>query len=713
MRSRSIVNVTLALSSVVLLVTGVVAYRSNVALAAATAQLLHTRDVELGLERLLSAVIDAETGQRGFLLTGREEYLGTFEKALARARDELQRLRTSLQSNDAAQRPLEELGALVQVKTDELVRTVQLERSSGGNEDARAIVLTDAGRIAMDEIRSVVERMHGDQERQLAMQLDAERSARAAVARSILAATALAISILVVLVVIVRRHSAITRESERRLETTLRSIGDAVIATDERGVVSMINPLAERLTGWKSADAVGRPSDEVFKIIDAKSREASPSPVARVLHEDDGRPAATDALLLRRDGTETPIEDAAAPIVDEQQRLLGAVLTFRDVSERRRAEQELVAADRRKDEFLAVLAHELRNPLAPIRQATQVARSPSATSAQIRWSHEVIERQVGHMARLLDDLLDVSRITRGMLEVRRTRVELSSIIGAAVEMARPLIDARRHTLQIDIGNEPLPLDADPLRISQVIANVLANAAKYTPPGGAIRLTAEHSGDAATVHVIDNGIGLSRDSLHAIFQMFVQVGSPLERGEGGLGIGLALSKGLVELHGGTIEARSEGRGRGSELIVRLPLAKDRARPNPEPARTAEGAASRLSILVADDNSDAAASLAMLLELGGHRVEVVNDGATALRVLARSRFDIALLDIGMPSMNGYEIAKHVRAYDWGRTMTLVAVTGWGQDTDKDQAFAAGFDHHWVKPIEPSAALDLAAATSPRAH
>jgi PAS domain S-box-containing protein len=712
MRSRSIVNATLAISSVVLLLTGVVAYRSNLALAAASDRLLHTRDVELNLERLVSAVTDAETRQRGFLLTGREEYVGTFETALSRARDEVARLRDSLRADEAAQRPLEELAALVQVKTDELARTVELGRD-GGTEDARAIVLTDAGRIAMEEIRSVVERMHGDQERQVAIQLDAERHARAAVARSIVAATALAISILVVLVTVVRRHSASMRESERRLETTLRSIGDAVITTDELGVINMINPLAERLTGWKSAEAVGRRSDEVFKIIDAATRETADSPVAGVLRDGNAAGATSSVLLVGRDGTETPIEDAAAPIIDEQRRLLGAVLTFRDVSERRRAEQDLIAADRRKDEFLAVLAHELRNPLAPIRQATQVARSRGATATQIGWSHEVIERQVGHMARLLDDLLDVSRITRGTLEVRRTRVELSSIIGAAVEMARPLIDARRHVLQVEIGNEPLPLDADPLRIAQIIANVLTNAAKYTPPGGTIRLRTEHSDGSANIHIIDNGIGLSRDSLSAIFQMFVQIGSPLERGEGGLGIGLALSKGLVELHGGTIEARSDGRGRGSEFIVRLPLAKDRARPGFEPAPTAENAGRRLSILVADDNRDAAESLGVLLELGGHHVEVVNDGAAALRALASSRFDIALLDIGMPNMNGYEIAKHVRAYEWGRGMTLVAVTGWGQDADKNEAFAAGFDHHWVKPIEPSAALDLAAATAPRVH
>jgi PAS domain S-box-containing protein len=491
--------------------------------------------------------------------------------------------------------------------------------------------------------------------------------------------------------------------------TTLRSIGDAVIATDENGNVSMANPLAEKLTGWKLEESVGKPLDEVFRIVNEETRAAVESPVTRALREGRVVGLANHTLLVRRDGTETPIEDSAAPIMDDQGRKLGVVLAFRDATEERTAAQALRDADRRKDEFLAVLAHELRNPLAPIRQATQVARSPGATAEQIRWSHDVIERQAGHMARLLDDLLDVSRITRGTLEVRKTRVDLSSIAGAAVEMARPLIEVRRHTLDVEIANEPLPLDADPLRIAQVIANLLTNAAKYTHVGGRIRLAAHRAGDVAEVRIEDNGIGLSREALDDIFEMFVQVAAPLERGEGGLGIGLALSKGLVELHGGRIQAKSDGLGRGSTFIVRLPLAKDR----PQTSRTAEQPAATgrggLRILVADDNRDAAASLAMILELGGHSVEVAHDGGQALEAIARTRFDLALLDIGMPSVNGYDVARRVRESDGD--ITLVAVTGWGQDTDKDRAFEAGFDHHWVKPIEPQKALELCAAAAER--
>jgi PAS domain S-box-containing protein len=699
-------------ASIVLAVSGAVAYRSGTTLADASDRLVHAKDVELALERTLSVMRDAETGQRGFLLTRRPEYLEPYELALAELDAQLMQLRVLLADDAEAQRPLEEITALVQMKTNELARTVDLERN-GERDQALAVVLTDAGRVAMDEIRAAVGRMEQDAERNLAVQLAAADDARSAAKSSILAATALAIMILCVLVVVTRRDSARIRASERRLATTLRSIGDAVMATDERGRVTVSNPIAERLTGWPLAEALGKPMDDVFHIVNEETRATVESPVSKALREGQVVGLANHTLLIRRDGAETPIEDSAAPIVDDEGRLLGVVLAFRDASERRAAEQALLDADRRKDEFLAVLAHELRNPLAPIRQATQVARSPAATEAQIRWSHEVIERQVGHMARLLDDLLDVSRITRGTLEVRKSRVTVSSIVAAAVEMARPLIEERGHKLEVNVADEPLPLDADPLRIAQVIANLLTNAAKYTHAGGHIRIDAARDGGAAAIRITDDGIGLTDEALANIFQMFVQIGAPLERGERGLGVGLALSKGLVELHGGEIEAQSAGPDLGSTFVVRLPLAEDRREPAaaaPQAAEARRGGG--LRILVADDNRDAATSLGMVLELDGHHVEVVHDGGHALDAISQSRFDLALLDIGMPNVNGYDVARRVRADN--STIMLVAVTGWGQDSDRDRALAAGFDHHWVKPIEPAQALELCAkAAAARAH
>jgi signal transduction histidine kinase/ActR/RegA family two-component response regulator len=376
-----------------------------------------------------------------------------------------------------------------------------------------------------------------------------------------------------------------------------------------------------------------------------------------------------------------------------------------EILRRERAEAALQETDRRKDEFLATLAHELRNPLAPIRQAALISKTPAATETQKRWSHDVIERQVHHMALLLDDLLDISRVTRGTLELRTEMTELTIVIDAAVETARPSIDSKRHVLSIELPPEPVHLSADPLRLAQVISNLLTNAAKYTDPEGHIRLHAVRDAEAITISVTDNGIGIPREAIQDVFAMFSQVKSAQDRSDGGLGIGLALAKGLVDLHGGTIEARSEGTGRGSEFVVRLPTRLLGA-PQLSPAMDTASAVPdrRRRLLIADDNEDAAESLAALLRMEGHDVTVVHNGRDALATAAAIQPEIALLDIGMPDMNGYEVARQLRTGPLGQTLMLIAVTGWGQDRDKARAIGAGFDHHFTKPIEPEALLEL---------
>lgn len=387
----------------------------------------------------------------------------------------------------------------------------------------------------------------------------------------------------------------------------------------------------------------------------------------------------------------TPLEDAAA-------------VWFADISERKRQEQALQDADRRKDEFLATLAHELRNPLAPIRQAALIARSAQASDAQRLWAHSVIERQVQHMSLLLDDLLDVSRITRGTLSLRKQMVSLRTIVNSAVETARPLIDSRNHVLEVDVP-AGLQLEADPLRLSQILANLLTNAAKYTPHGGRICLRAQVEQGAAVVRVEDTGIGLAKEDMQRIFEMFSQAESSSESMQGGLGIGLALSKGLVELHGGSIEAHSEGPGKGSQFTVRVPLG-EAATATPPPRLqdrdTRRGTGRR--VLVADDNRDAAESLAVLLRLEGHEVTVADDGETALRIFNEQQPEVALLDIGMPQMDGYELARRIRARPGGKRVLLVALTGWGQEKDRAASREAGFDHHLVKPVETEAIAQL---------
>ena len=402
-------------------------------------------------------------------------------------------------------------------------------------------------------------------------------------------------------------------------------------------------------------------------------------------------------VLVHHEGREQWFRCVASP-------MRGSVaLWFNDITARKTDERLLQDADRRKDEFLATLAHELRNPLAPIRQASAVSRLPQATEAQKRWSHEVIERQVRHMALLLDDLLDVSRITRGRLALRHGTNALAGMIEAAVETARPLVDSRRHELEVVTPQAQILMQADPLRVSQIVANLLTNAAKYTDPGGRVRLVAALDADDVVIEVSDNGIGIAPESLPAVFDMFTQLHGTDDRA-GGLGIGLALTKGLVELHGGSIGVHSEGPGQGSVFTVRLPRGVTPARA-PAPGDDLEPRATPARrILVADDNRDAAESLAALLELEGHEVTLAYDGADALLAYERVRPQICLLDIGMPYRTGNEVAAEIRSREDGRLPTLVAITGWGQDADRSQALAAGFDHHLTKPVDPAQLLRL---------
>jgi len=312
------------------------------------------------------------------------------------------------------------------------------------------------------------------------------------------------------------------------------------------------------------------------------------------------------------------------------------------------------------------------------------------------------------MARLLEDLLDVSRITRGKLELRRERLPLADNLVAAVETARPLIEKRGHTVTLELPPAPVEVDADPVRFAQIFSNLLTNAAKYTDAAGHIRVSARVERDRAVVSVADNGIGIAPELLPRMFEMFSQATSALERSEGGLGIGLALARGLVLLHQGVIEARSAGVGRGSEFVVTLPLARPTEAPTPPPAGRPEAATKKLRVLVVDDNRDSADSLAMLLEISGHEVRTVHSGRDALAAAAAFAPDVALLDIGMPDLNGYEVARQMRAVAHGDRIVLVAVTGWGQEEDKRQAKAAGFDHHLAKPIDPDRLAALLAAT-----
>ena len=481
------------------------------------------------------------------------------------------------------------------------------------------------------------------------------------------------------------------------LAAIVDSSDDAIVSKTLEGRILSWNRGATRIFGYAPHEVIGKP----ITIIIPPELHAEEQQILDKLRRGE-RIDHFDTVRVTKEGRRIAISLTVSPIRAADGTVIAASKVARDISEHKLAEQRLREseealrlADRRKDEFLALLAHELRNPLAPIRYALAANKKPGRTPEQCRRAEEIIERQVTHMSRLLDDLLDVSRITRGALELKKTRTELTSVFGAAIETARPLLDEKHHALVLDLPSQPVQLEADVVRLAQVFSNLLINAAKYTDPGGRVQLRAVQQGNEVIVSVSDNGIGISADMLTQVFNMFFQSRSALGRAEGGLGVGLSLVRGLVELHGGSVEARSEGPARGSEFIVRLPLgAALKASAEAEAEQTSADAG--LKILVVDDNRDAADTCAMLLETSGHHVQTAYTGRQALELARAFRPHAMLLDIGLPDVDGYKLAESVRATPWGRGTVLVAVTGWGQEEDRQRAVAAGFDQHLVKPI-----------------
>jgi PAS domain S-box-containing protein len=470
------------------------------------------------------------------------------------------------------------------------------------------------------------------------------------------------------------------------------------MVTDDQGRVTMMNPVAEQLTGWTRTDALGRPLADVFSLANDEAPASRESPVDRVLQEGLVIHRDSPLYLEAKGNRRVPIDYSAAPIHDARGRTMGMVLIFRDESKRRRTEQALRDADRRKDEFLATLAHELRNPLAPIRSGLEVIKLSRDDPDLIEEVRSVMERQAQQMVRLIDDLLDVSRITRGKLRLQKSTVELSEVVKNALDVTRPILDEASHELTLSIPETPVYLYADGDRLAQVLANLLNNAAKYTPSPGTIRLTAEQVENEIVISVLDNGIGIPPDMLDRIFEMFAQVDRPAERGYTGLGIGLTLVNSLVEMHGGKVEVKSQGRNHGSEFTLRLPVipAPDPSPRIPEPSEDEIPKTARRRILVVDDNKDALSMLSMMVELLGNEVCTAQDGLEAIKAAESFRPDAILMDLGMPNLSGYDAARKIRSADWGREVVLVATTGWGHDDDKRRTKDAGFDHHLVKPI-----------------
>jgi PAS domain S-box-containing protein len=618
------------------------------------------------------------------------------------------------------------------------------------------------------------------------------------------------------------------RHQRETLQVTLSSIGDGVIVTDAVGRVTFLNAVAEGLTGWSIEQARHQPFESVFRIVNERTGRPVEHPVSKVLETGGIVGLANHTVLIHRDGHRIPIDDSGAPIRLAGGALLGIVVIFRDVTERKRAEnarawlaaivdasddaivsktldgtitswnpgamrlfgyapQEIIGqsimtivppelqeeenetlgrlrrgerldhfeterlakdghrldisltvspikdedgeiigaskiarditerkraewmlreADRRKDEFLATLAHELRNPLAAIRNAAELLRREESLSPELS---SILERQVGQMTHLVDDLLDVSRITTGQVRLQREPIELTGLLSTVIESYRSVFEAARHEVTFSAVDNPVYVDGDRIRLTQVFSNILHNAAKYTPPAGRIQIELRPADENAIVSVRDNGMGIPREKLDYVFVLFAQLNRSYERSDGGLGIGLTLAKRLVELHSGHIEAHSDGLNHGSEFVVRLPTIGVPAAlaPSVPPSEPANPNGRR--VLIADDNQDAAVSLSLLLQAMGHETRVVYDGLEAVDAAEAFRPDVVLLDLAMPKLDGYEAARRIAQRAWARSTSLVAVTGWGQDTDRQRTREAGFHQHLVKPVNLEALTRLLGDTS----
>ncbi len=484
------------------------------------------------------------------------------------------------------------------------------------------------------------------------------------------------------------------RESEKIYRAIGESIDYGVWLTDAQGRNTYASDSFLKLTGLTQAQCSGSGWGEMLHSDDVQATMAAWQDCASK-----GEIWYREHRMLGADGAYHPILAQGVPIRRDDGSIYAWAGINLDISRMKRTEDALREADRRKDDFLATLAHELRNPLAPIRHATHLMGHADATDTQRQWGRDVIARQVQHMALLLDDLLDVSRITRGRLELKKAVVSLADLVASAQETARPLIDAKQHTLLVGLPAEPVELEVDALRISQALSNLLTNAAKYTDANGRIILETQVTTDGLDISVSDTGIGLTADALRRVFEMFSQVESALERSQGGLGIGLALAQGLVGLHGGSLDAQSDGLGHGSVFTIHLPASALVARPPPAVADApvaGSGGGHSGRVLVADDNRDAVDSLALLLRFVGFEVVVAYSGREALDAAIAVHPQAMVLDIGMPGLTGYEVARAIREQPWGHEVLLIAVTGWGQQEDVEQALSAGFDHHARKPV-----------------
>jgi PAS domain S-box-containing protein len=671
--------------------------------------LLHRQSTVQGLAAIVTAASDAETGQRGYLLTGDEKYLVPYTNALSAMPARMAALRKAAVQGLISAHDVDQIDQLVSAKFSELAKTVDLKRQHRDSE-ALEMVKAGQGKQLMDEIRHTCDQTVETQQAQI--NSDLGETLRDGKIRSLLYFGGLVVNLAFlgwvcwrILAEMGARDATAKAIDEQReyLDVTLASIGDGVIVTDPKGAVTFLNEVAQQLSGWSQLDARGRPCAEIFQIVNETTRMIQENPVEKVLMTGRIVGLANHTVLIRKDGSEIPIDDSGAPIRNKDGSIAGVVLVFRDFSDQKKSAEamttvknELEKANQAKDEFFAALSHELRAPLTPIIATLNRWQAQKRLDKEMLAELTMLQRNAALEARLVDDLLDIARITQRKMPLSRQVVEITVLVRAALEMVGDEIRDRKMHITINAPGEPLWVDVDPARIQQVFWNLLKNALKFTQGGGCIDI--EASSTAATsvsISFTDTGIGMSSQTLGRIFQPFEQGTEQLMRSYGGLGLGLAISKSLVEAHGGAISAASAGHGTGSTFLITLPKAFRSAPVEVDLASSdiLSSGLDSLRVLMIEDHEDTAIVMARMLEDMGHKVVSANSVASAVDVLTREKFDLIVSDIGLPDGNGVSLLHAVRSFC---DAPAIALTGYGMREDVERCLNAGFNRHVTKPV-----------------
>jgi PAS domain S-box-containing protein len=668
------------------------------------------RDVISQLDRLMSTLKDAETSQRGFVISGDESYLRPYEEALALLPQTIAKLRETqtLNAEDLATN-----SRLIDQKLTELRQTIEVRRG-GGLEAAAAIVRNNAGQQIMDELRANIGRLQARET--VALQSDARLSDETTRRRTWVFALTGLINVLFlwwayqrINTAIKERDKALTdarsrgRELQQQkdlLSVTLASIGDCVMVTDNVGRINFMNPVAEQVTGWTLEEARGRPTAEVFRILNEQSREPVDNPVEKVMKHGVIVGLANHTLLIRKDGSEVPIDDSGAPIRDPEGAMRGVVLVFRDFSEHREADRELrqakeeaETANKAKDQFLAMLSHELRTPLTPVLATLNLWEASEDVPASLHTDVQMLRRSIELEARIIDDLLDLTRIARGMLSFSAEDTDVNALIEFLVGLSRSEFHEKQLKLSLELEAPEHIIHTDVARLQQVLWNILRNAIKFTENRGTVTITTANDGRGNIDIIIkDTGIGMTPETLSRLFLPFEQADRSRTGRYGGLGLGMAISNALIELLEGKLTAESEGLGRGSTFTVSFPTVKPAAAPS-EPARISRPGPGKVKLLLVEDHADTARALVRLLESRGYEVSSVGSVASASQAIERNEFDLFLCDLGLPDGTGFDLIERLRQK---RDTPAVALTGFGMQQDVERAQHAGFDAHLTKPV-----------------